>query len=173
MTFCLLSDVLVHLPSALKKPGMGLGPGDAYLSYLPLAHVYERSLQNVVFSVGGCVGFYGGVSCLHKERKAGDRDREAESHSLRVSGSLVPLHWSCTERDTCVYPPYVSICGLARRSAYVFGSLCLSSLVYLLLLCMLGGSLIYWGWFMSSFFPQDVTKLLDDVQTLQPAVFSR
>ncbi|PHJ18411.1 long-chain fatty acid ligase [Cystoisospora suis] len=44
----------------LTRPDMALGPGDAYLSYLPLAHVYERSLQNVVFCVGGCVGFYGG-----------------------------------------------------------------------------------------------------------------
>ncbi|KFH14137.1 putative long-chain fatty acid CoA ligase [Toxoplasma gondii MAS] len=44
----------------LTVPSMALHPDDTYLSYLPLAHVYERSLQNILFSLGGSVGFYGG-----------------------------------------------------------------------------------------------------------------
>nr|CEL66021.1 TPA: Fatty acyl-CoA synthetase 2, related [Neospora caninum Liverpool] len=44
----------------LTVPQMTLHAGDTYLSYLPLAHVYERSLQNILFSLGGSVGFYAG-----------------------------------------------------------------------------------------------------------------
>eukprot|EP00005_Dracoamoeba_jomungandri_P000521 CAMPEP_0174254172 /NCGR_PEP_ID=MMETSP0439-20130205/3517_1 /TAXON_ID=0 /ORGANISM="Stereomyxa ramosa, Strain Chinc5" /LENGTH=671 /DNA_ID=CAMNT_0015335623 /DNA_START=35 /DNA_END=2047 /DNA_ORIENTATION=- len=35
-------------------------PTDVYLSYLPLAHVYERLMTSLSFSSGGCVGFYQG-----------------------------------------------------------------------------------------------------------------
>eukprot|EP01103_Thecamoeba_quadrilineata_P017923 TRINITY_DN6572_c0_g1_i1.p1 TRINITY_DN6572_c0_g1~~TRINITY_DN6572_c0_g1_i1.p1 ORF type:complete len:671 (-),score=111.81 TRINITY_DN6572_c0_g1_i1:33-2045(-) len=36
------------------------GPGKAYLSYLPLAHIFERLCLSLVLSVGSRVGFYQG-----------------------------------------------------------------------------------------------------------------
>jgi len=36
-------------------------PGDLYLSYLPLAHIFERVVVSAVLYKGGGVGFYQGV----------------------------------------------------------------------------------------------------------------
>uniref|UniRef100_A0A061RWH7 Long-chain acyl-CoA synthetase n=1 Tax=Tetraselmis sp. GSL018 TaxID=582737 RepID=A0A061RWH7_9CHLO len=46
--------------SAASAPTMDLGPGDRHMSYLPLAHIYERvSLVSVIYC-GCAVGFYSG-----------------------------------------------------------------------------------------------------------------
>jgi len=37
-----------------------LGPNDVYISYLPLAHVFDRLGCHAVISVGGQIGFFGG-----------------------------------------------------------------------------------------------------------------
>ncbi len=39
----------------------GLSPKDVYISYLPLAHVFERDCAAAVIGAGGCLGFYHGV----------------------------------------------------------------------------------------------------------------
>jgi hypothetical protein len=35
-------------------------PGDRHISYLPLAHIYERNNMTVSVHLGGSVGFYSG-----------------------------------------------------------------------------------------------------------------
>lgn len=35
-------------------------PGDKHISYLPLAHIYERNNMTVAVHLGGSVGFYSG-----------------------------------------------------------------------------------------------------------------
>lgn len=35
-------------------------PGDRHISYLPLAHIYERNNMTVAVHLGGSVGFYSG-----------------------------------------------------------------------------------------------------------------
>mmetsp|Transcript_6525 Transcript_6525/g.9683 ORF Transcript_6525/g.9683 Transcript_6525/m.9683 type:complete len:773 (-) Transcript_6525:201-2519(-) len=40
--------------------GIPISPGDKYLSYLPLAHVFERYVQAFVLHGGGAIGFYQG-----------------------------------------------------------------------------------------------------------------
>ena len=40
--------------------GIELLPTDRYLSYLPLAHIFETMVEHALLSVGACVGFYGG-----------------------------------------------------------------------------------------------------------------
>lgn len=37
-----------------------LGPDDVYMSYLPLAHIFERDCVSAMLGVGGAVGFYHG-----------------------------------------------------------------------------------------------------------------
>ncbi|XP_046369952.1 long-chain-fatty-acid--CoA ligase 5-like [Haliotis rufescens] len=37
-----------------------LGPSDRHLSYLPLAHMFERGMQILMFTVGGQIGFFQG-----------------------------------------------------------------------------------------------------------------
>ena len=37
-----------------------LGPEDVYLSYLPLAHIFERLIIHLLIAYGACVGFYSG-----------------------------------------------------------------------------------------------------------------
>ncbi|KAI9005727.1 hypothetical protein DFJ74DRAFT_691906 [Hyaloraphidium curvatum] len=47
---------------ALMEKGrfVDLGPGDVFQSYLPLAHVFERTVELAMYTIGGSVGFYQG-----------------------------------------------------------------------------------------------------------------
>merc|ERR1719502_1635429 len=40
--------------------GIELYPTDRYLSFLPLAHIFETMVEHAILSVGGAVGFYDG-----------------------------------------------------------------------------------------------------------------
>ena len=40
--------------------GIDLYSTDRYLSFLPLAHIFETMVEHAILSVGGCVGFYNG-----------------------------------------------------------------------------------------------------------------
>lgn len=40
--------------------GLNVGPHDVMMSFLPLAHMFERVVQSVVYTEGGRVGFYRG-----------------------------------------------------------------------------------------------------------------
>lgn len=42
----------------ITQSKLGLGPKDSMLSYLPLAHVYGRILEEVVLSMGGHIGYW-------------------------------------------------------------------------------------------------------------------
>eukprot|EP00164_Ancoracysta_twista_P000625 GFYU01000829.1.p1 GENE.GFYU01000829.1~~GFYU01000829.1.p1 ORF type:complete len:682 (-),score=271.98 GFYU01000829.1:229-2274(-) len=46
--------------SAAYAGGVQLGPGDVHISYLPLAHMFERIVQAVCFNGGTAIGFYQG-----------------------------------------------------------------------------------------------------------------
>merc|ERR1719231_1634979 len=41
--------------------GIELFPTDRYLSFLPLAHIFETIVEHACLSAGASVGFYGGV----------------------------------------------------------------------------------------------------------------
>jgi long-chain acyl-CoA synthetase len=49
---------VVSVCSALATVNTSIGPGDIYLSFLPLAHMFERLVECGTFSHGGAVGFY-------------------------------------------------------------------------------------------------------------------
>ena len=50
------SSMLVYIKnSGLVKEGQ-----ERYISYLPLAHMFERVCQTVLLSLGGSIGFYQG-----------------------------------------------------------------------------------------------------------------
>jgi len=54
---------LAHLGlciSATYGAGLDLNAGDSYLSYLPLAHIFETVVEMSVLGHGGCVGYYSG-----------------------------------------------------------------------------------------------------------------
>lgn len=40
---------------------------DVYLSYLPLAHIFDRVMEEQIISTGGSIGFWQGVSPKSKE----------------------------------------------------------------------------------------------------------
>ncbi len=48
---------------AALKMGVGFSPGDYHISYLPLAHVFERVIQASIFYEGAAVGFYQVTPC--------------------------------------------------------------------------------------------------------------
>ena len=43
-----------------NKSGLEMTPADVHLSYLPLAHVFERVVQAALFAGGSSIGFYQG-----------------------------------------------------------------------------------------------------------------
>lgn len=47
-------------PAVVARVGVSLGPGDRYISYLPLAHIFERSGLATMFAQGVAVGFSSG-----------------------------------------------------------------------------------------------------------------
>lgn len=55
-----VAAVATAVEGPLSEPGLHLDSSDCLISYLPLAHVYERFCENLFFSYGGRVGFYSG-----------------------------------------------------------------------------------------------------------------
>eukprot|EP00808_Paulinella_micropora_P017735 g1616.t1 len=53
---------LLSCTAAVRRvcPELDLGPGDVHLSYLPLPHVFERTIQARCYFGGAAVGFYQG-----------------------------------------------------------------------------------------------------------------
>jgi len=51
----IIADIL-----AVFHIGIVIGPGDVHISYLPLAHVYEKNVSNAVIYYGAAIGFYRG-----------------------------------------------------------------------------------------------------------------
>ncbi|EDO46335.1 predicted protein [Nematostella vectensis] len=52
--------MLAGLCVMIKKCGIRVDNDDVHISYLPLAHMYERLAQLMIFMYGGKVGFFGG-----------------------------------------------------------------------------------------------------------------
>lgn len=48
------------LPQGQENYFCELGPEDVYLSYLPLAHIFERLIIHFLIACGACAGFYSG-----------------------------------------------------------------------------------------------------------------
>ena len=63
-------SLLARLPSSLTQTFVSgsphtpvspqLLPTDKYLSFLPLAHIFETMVEHAILSVGGSIGFYNG-----------------------------------------------------------------------------------------------------------------
>ncbi|KAG2442580.1 hypothetical protein HXX76_002665 [Chlamydomonas incerta] len=51
-----IAAILAFLEFCKEK----MGPSDSYLSYLPLAHIFDRVVEELMLSVGGCVGYWQG-----------------------------------------------------------------------------------------------------------------
>lgn len=51
---------IIALTAAIEKSPVKLGSKDVHLSYLPLAHIFERLMFFGVLSMGGSIGFYQG-----------------------------------------------------------------------------------------------------------------
>ncbi len=55
-------NFLAAIASILKVAGdFPFSPEDVYMSYLPLAHVFDRLGVHAALSMGAGVGFFGGV----------------------------------------------------------------------------------------------------------------
>ncbi|GAB4818842.1 hypothetical protein N2152v2_005888 [Parachlorella kessleri] len=42
------------------KVNINIGPGDVYLSFLPLAHIYDRCMEETFLRLGGSIAYWGG-----------------------------------------------------------------------------------------------------------------
>ncbi len=42
----------------VEQAGIEVGVGDSCLSYLPLAHIYDRIAEDLVLSLGGSIGYW-------------------------------------------------------------------------------------------------------------------
>ena len=62
---CTAGAVLTHNSLIADSAGVcallpDYNPGDRHISYLPLAHIYERVNVITATHLGGCIGFYSG-----------------------------------------------------------------------------------------------------------------
>ena len=55
---------IVALVSGAVVSGITVYSSDVYISYLPLAHMYEKIITEVLLSHGSAIGFYSGVCRL-------------------------------------------------------------------------------------------------------------
>ena len=46
--------------SASHSAGLVFHPTDRYLSYLPLAHIFETNVEFALLAAGASIGFFGG-----------------------------------------------------------------------------------------------------------------
>jgi long-chain acyl-CoA synthetase len=54
-------NVVAAVSSAASQSiGINFTPNDSYISYLPLAHIFERVVQGAIFMYGGSAGFFQG-----------------------------------------------------------------------------------------------------------------
>lgn len=60
MTHRNVTAVMASLVYIIEKCGLDISDSDVHMSYLPLAHMYERLAQLMMFTYGGKVGFFGG-----------------------------------------------------------------------------------------------------------------
>jgi long-chain acyl-CoA synthetase len=60
----LLHSTIYSEVSASHLMGLDLSHNDVYLSYLPLAHIYEKFLLESLLAVGAMIGFFSGVSVI-------------------------------------------------------------------------------------------------------------
>ncbi|CAN0158405.1 unnamed protein product, partial [Laminaria digitata] len=57
-------NFIAEVASSVAMEAVVNGPGDVYLSYLPLPHIFERMVQVTVLVAGGSVGFFRGDPLL-------------------------------------------------------------------------------------------------------------
>eukprot|EP00922_Rhytidocystis_sp_ex-Travisia-forbesii_P038844 GHVS01057868.1.p1 GENE.GHVS01057868.1~~GHVS01057868.1.p1 ORF type:complete len:564 (-),score=43.40 GHVS01057868.1:151-1842(-) len=56
----IVATVCGALLAPFSTPELEITPNDVHLSYLPLAHVFERIVDNVLFACGSKIGYFGG-----------------------------------------------------------------------------------------------------------------
>ncbi|KAG2499949.1 hypothetical protein HYH03_002234 [Edaphochlamys debaryana] len=53
-------SMIAAIKAFLEQWNERIGPSDSYLSYLPLAHIFDRVVEELMIHVGGCVGYWQG-----------------------------------------------------------------------------------------------------------------
>lgn len=61
---------LIAMKCALEGAGVLFNPSDRHLSYLPLAHIFEKCVSMIIFSSGASIGYYSGDTQKIKEDMA-------------------------------------------------------------------------------------------------------
>ena len=46
-----------------KQANLNLGPGDSMLGYLPMAHIFDRLIEELLLSLGSAVGYWRVRAC--------------------------------------------------------------------------------------------------------------
>ncbi|KAH0478783.1 MAG: hypothetical protein KVP17_001299 [Porospora cf. gigantea B] len=57
---CIVSTVSAGIMGHMAAPSIEISADDVHLSYLPLAHVFERVIATMILSIGGSIGLYSG-----------------------------------------------------------------------------------------------------------------
>jgi len=56
----LVSEIAAIAENLEVAMGLKVGPGEVYCSYLPLAHIFDRVVEEVMIACGGCIGYWQG-----------------------------------------------------------------------------------------------------------------
>jgi long-chain acyl-CoA synthetase len=89
MSHAAVVATVAGLERFLETSRFGLGPDDAMLSYLPLAHIFDRVAEELFLNVGGRIGYFQGQGGGRGERewrwKGGARARARQPPPSRLA----------------------------------------------------------------------------------------
>ena len=77
----------------LEELGQKLGSDDVYLSFLPLAHIFDRVVEELFLSLGGSIGYF---QVCRNLCGYGSEKRE-EGEQLSAKQNLISLPGRCKE----------------------------------------------------------------------------
>lgn len=88
LTHHTLVTAVASLQGFVDLGNIRMGPNDSFLSFLTLAHIFDRVVEEFMLSVGGHIGYWQvGCQLLHSCLK--------ESLHIDVGGQSVGLEESC------------------------------------------------------------------------------
>ena len=98
----------IHAVGALLAAvGCDISSSDIFFSYLPLAHIFDRMIEELFIAMGGCVGYVNAHTHTHTRT-------HMQSLSLSLSLSLSCTH-TCT-RSLSLYSPSILLSFFSHSS---------------------------------------------------------
>lgn len=98
LTHHTLVTAVASLQGFVDLGGIKLGPDDSFLSFLTLAHIFDRVVEEFILSLGGHIGYW-------QVQPLNFTQQDFLSHGADVSVQLIPVKRTCTIRHAEILDP--------------------------------------------------------------------